>query len=167
MEEGPMGTEQTRLRDRAKDLWNAGADEYNKWTALGEDEKQEIIEAVKHAENMVPNRHIFFREKEPSVGWKSPEEALPPPSTPVLIRAENCLGSIVLILGEWCPAMTKEGYDWNLDDEYVYDEDTGTYYCPEGWYERWVTHPEITANRLHPSAWTVVSWREVERLSLS
>lgn len=35
----------------AADLWNAGADEYNQWDALGQDEKDELISEQKLLQN--------------------------------------------------------------------------------------------------------------------
>jgi len=35
------------ITNRARDRWNAQADEWNQWPELGADEKQELIEAEK------------------------------------------------------------------------------------------------------------------------
>lgn len=38
-------TPSMELAQIAADRWNAGADEYNQWDALGQDEKDELISA--------------------------------------------------------------------------------------------------------------------------
>lgn len=61
-------------------------------------------------------------------------ERLPEPSTKVLAHYFNDLGKGRTICAIWVPAKTRS--DSYGDDGFTeYDEDSDTFYWPEGWYE--------------------------------
>jgi hypothetical protein len=62
-------------------------------------------------------------------------ERLPEPNAKVLAYYVNALGNGRTICAIWLPAKTQSDSD-NADDFTEYDEETGTLYSPEGWYEQ-------------------------------
>ena len=77
------------------------------------------------------------QEKQEPVVWISVADQMPKSFKPVLVRywyERTYSGGIVdrVIRALWIPAKTEESND---EDHFEYDEDTDTYYIPEGWYE--------------------------------
>lgn len=85
-------------------------------------------------------------------GWVSVDERLPEPGKPVLLD----IGKGVPLRALWAAKHTVEAGDECPWDWAEYDEDSDTYYCPEGWYE-W--------NRYEETHWAVsekaVAWMDM------
>ena len=71
-------------------------------------------------------------------GWTKLPGQLPEPGMPVLLD----IGKKYPIRAMWVPKGRLPVGDGDAGDYGEYDEDSGTYYCPEGWYE-WNEHDEI------------------------
>ena len=71
-------------------------------------------------------------------GWTKLPGQLPEPGMPVLLD----IGKKYPIRAMWAPKGRLPVGDGDAGDYGEYDEDSDTYYCPEGWYE-WNEHDEI------------------------
>ena len=72
-------------------------------------------------------------EPQQPVAWVSVDDAMPKSGVTVLVCYRNSLGNIRRIRAKWTAAKTVEAnaeYDWG-----EHDEETDTYWTPEGWYE--------------------------------
>jgi hypothetical protein len=70
-----------------------------------------------------------------SEGWRRVEDEMPKSGVPVLAYLVNRLGKGRCIRASYAATKTLElSYDSD-DEDGVYDEETDTYYCSEGWYE--------------------------------
>jgi len=72
-------------------------------------------------------------EPQQPVAWVSVDDAMPKSGVTVLACYKNSHGNLRRIRAEWTAAKTVEAnaeYDWG-----EYDEETDTYWTPEGWYE--------------------------------
>jgi len=77
--------------------------------------------------------------------WISVEERLPEPLHLVIVRHKTGYkDNAITVIGKWVPAMTDESTP--EDEDWVeYDEQTDTYYVPEGWYEFQANWDEYSA----------------------
>jgi hypothetical protein len=86
--------------------------------------------------------------------WVPVAERMPPPGSVVLVAYRNQLGHWRRIRAEWVPARTQEA---DIDfEEADYDDETDTYYTPEGWYERinnWGDYSSVKVYEGEPSHW--------------
>jgi hypothetical protein len=75
--------------------------------------------------------------------WK-PATETPPKDVPLLIRICYPQGGVEFRLAMYFSAK-KHIADTDYDTEWCeYDEETDTYFCPEGWYEKGASHEDIT-----------------------
>ena len=80
--------------------------------------------------------------------WVPVTERLPEPGIPVLLD----IGAKYPIRAAWAAKATLEAFD-DDSDWAEYDEETGSSWCPEGWYE-WNQHEEVHwAVNAAPVAW--------------
>ena len=90
---------------------------------------KETVAQLKKAAQPAP---VAAPEPQP-VAWTSVKDAMPKSGVTVLVCYRNSLGNIRRIRAKWTAAKTVEAnaeYDWG-----EHDEETGTYWTPEGWYE--------------------------------
>ena len=73
--------------------------------------------------------------------WKPIAEA-PPKDVPLLIRICYPQGGIEYRSAKFVSKYSMPA-DEDWEDECEYDEETNTYYCPEGWYEKSASHEDI------------------------
>jgi hypothetical protein len=67
--------------------------------------------------------------------WIKCADRMPEPGVPVLITFKNEFGKMRTLRAEWSDGKSREiSYDAEIDDA-IYDEETDTYWCPEGWFE--------------------------------
>lgn len=72
-------------------------------------------------------------EPQQPVAWVSVDDAMPKSGVTVLACYKNSHGNLRRIRAKWVAAKTEElnaEHDWG-----DYDEETDTYWTPEGWYE--------------------------------
>ena len=93
-------------------------------------------------------RQCLHSISEPSA-WVSVKDRLPEPGMAVLLD----IGKKTPIRAMWAAKHTVEAHDEADPGWCDYDETTGMYYCPEGWYE-WNQHEEVHwAVSEKPRAW--------------
>ena len=93
-------------------------------------------------------RQCLHGISEPSA-WVSVKDRLPEPGMAVLLD----IGKKTPIRAMWAAKHTVEAHDEADPGWCDYDETTGMYYCPEGWYE-WNQHEEVHwAVSEKPRAW--------------
>jgi len=63
------------------------------------------------------------------------ESALPPPGKPVFVGVLEQNGAILVLRAQYAAERTLLQADECLDEDAVYDEDTGELWCAPGWYE--------------------------------
>ena len=98
------------------------------------------LEACQYCEDDDPPKPLYLAAPPTAQaeGWISVDERLPEPGMPVLLD----IGKKYPIRAMWVPKGRLPVGDGDAGDYGEYDEDSDTYYCPEGWYE-WNEHDEI------------------------
>lgn len=101
-----------------------------------------IIDALERSEHIIDDAETpiskalaaarSLRAMEPVV-WMQVSDALPKSGVKVLAYYKNSLGNSRRIRAMWIAAKTEES--GSEDEFFEYDEETDTYYLPEGWYE--------------------------------
>lgn len=75
------------------------------------------------------------RELEAAQRWVSIEERLPESGVPVIAAVRNSHDKLRRIRAQYAAPKTLEVGDEAAVDFGEYDEESDTYYCPQGWYE--------------------------------
>ena len=98
------------------------------------------LEACQYCEDDDPPKPLYLAAPPTAQaeGWIGVDERLPEPGMPVLLD----IGKKYPIRAMWVPKGRLPVGDGDAGDYGEYDEDSDTYYCPEGWYE-WNEHDEI------------------------
>lgn len=88
--------------------------------------------------------------------WSSIESA--PKDKGVLVLCQRGNGTKVVVIGCYCSKFTQEASDELAGEEWCdYDESSGEYYCPEGWYEKIENWDELVACAFDTST-TAIGW---------
>ena len=81
----------------------------------------------------VPPDAALAADPQQPVAWTSVKDVMPKSGVTVLVCYRNSHGNVRRIRAKWTPAKTDEAnaeFDWG-----EYDEESDTYWTPEGWYE--------------------------------
>ena len=105
--------------------------------ALEETSQQEFIDnltaLVQEQRKEIDRLHAALAAEPQPVAWTSVKDAMPKSGVKVLACYKNSHGNLRRIRAKWTAAKTVEAnaeYDWG-----EHDEETDTYWTPEGWYE--------------------------------
>lgn len=79
-------------------------------------------------------RQALVQDEHEPVAWTKVSDGLPKSGVTVLACYRNSLGNLRRIRAHWIAAKTEES-NGDYDEFFEYDEETDTYYAPEGWYE--------------------------------
>jgi hypothetical protein len=96
-----------------------------------------------------------------NIVWHDVKEKMPKSGKSVLLYYKNVLEKDRYTIGHYTEKFTDENYD-EEGEFYEWDEKTGTYYVPCGWYERSWSHCDYSGFWLENQE--VLKWAEIPRL---
>lgn len=91
--------------------------------------------------------------------WKTIETA--PKDKRIIVLCQYESGRKVAVIACYCSKFTQEASDDLCGEDWCdYDENSDTYYCPEGWYEQIENWDDLTAcafdSRITPIGWASI-----------